>query len=312
MEKQNVIIIGSGPAGLTAAIYTARANLKPLLFAGSVYGGQLMTTTEVENFPGFPEGVTGPVLMQQMIQQAERFGTQFKYENISRTDFSDPTNLRVWSGDQEYAARAIIVATGSTPRKLGLPSEDTLWGHGVSSCATCDGAFYKGKDVAVIGGGDSAMEEAAFLTHFANKVHVIHRRDQLRASKIMADRAMANPKIEFIWNTGIEEVLGSEKVTGLRLKNLVSGDITELPLDGMFLAIGHLPTTDFLKDTAGQSQVALDAQGFVLATDHTRTNIAGVFVAGDVHDHHYQQAITAAGMGCMAAMDAEKWLEMNG
>lgn len=312
MSKSHVIIIGSGPAGLTAAIYAARARLEPIVFAGMAYGGQLMNTTDIENFPGFPAGIPGPELMQHMIDQATRFGGQLKYEDVTRVDFSDHNNLRVYVGDDEYQAKSVILATGSKPRTLGLASEQTYWGHGVSSCATCDGAFFRDRIVAVIGGGDSAMEEATFLTRFASKVIVIHRRDTLRASKIMADRAMENPKIEFRWNMGVAEVVGNEsKVESLKLKELKTGEESTLHVDGMFLAIGHLPTTGFLLNSDGTSQVALDEAGFIMAAQHTHTNIPGVFVAGDVLDHRYQQAITAAGMGCMAAMDAEKWMEGN-
>jgi len=309
MNQEDIIIIGSGPAGLTAAIYAARARLEPLLFAGLSYGGQLMTTTEVENFPGFPEGITGPELMDKMIKQAERFGTKLRYEDVTAVDFSTPGAHVVTVGETSYQAKAVILATGSRPRKLGLPSEETYWGKGVSSCATCDGAFFRDKVVAVIGGGDSAMEEATFLTRFASKVYVVHRRDSLRASQIMADRALANSKIEFLWNTGVSEVVGdSSKVSSLKLVNLESKEESTLTVDGMFLAIGHLPNTDFLRQSDGKTAVALDEQGFVLASQHTHTDVAGVFVAGDVHDHHYQQAITAAGMGCMAALDAESYL----
>ncbi|KXK25723.1 MAG: Thioredoxin reductase [candidate division WS6 bacterium OLB20] len=305
-DIHNVIIIGSGPAGLTSAIYTARANLKPLVFAGLEFGGQLMTTTEVENFPGFPEGIVGPELMQHMIKQAKRFGAEIVHQNVSKVDFSGEVK-RVWVGADEYKARSVILATGASPRKLGLPSEQEFWGKGVSSCATCDGAFYRDKVVSVIGGGDSAMEEATFLTRFASKVYVIHRRGEFRASKIMQDRVLNNPKIQVIWNTEVLEVKGQDVVGSLRLKNTETGEESDLAVDGMFLAIGHIPNTKFLGDA-----VELDDQGYIVVKDKTHTSVEGVFVGGDVNDHRYRQAITAAGMGCMAAIDLERWLEEKG
>ncbi|MFQ5493021.1 MAG: thioredoxin-disulfide reductase [Candidatus Dojkabacteria bacterium] len=306
-DKRDVIIIGSGPAGLTAAIYTARANLKPILFAGLEFGGQLMTTTDVENFPGFPEGVQGPELMEMMMKQAERFGTEIIHKNVDRVDFSGDVK-KVWVGDEEYSATAIIIATGATSRRLGLESESAFWGKGVSSCATCDGAFYKERVVAVIGGGDSAMEEASYLTRFASKVYIIHRRGEFRASKIMQQRVKENEKIEIIWNTEILEVLGNEtNVTALKLKNTEKNEETELKVDGMFLAIGHIPSTKFLGDA-----VDLNDIGYIVVKDNTHTSVDGVFVGGDVNDHRYRQAVTAAGMGCMAAIDLEKWLEKKG
>lgn len=306
-DKREVIIIGSGPAGLTAAIYTARANLKPILFAGLEFGGQLMTTTDVENFPGFPEGVQGPELMEMMMKQAERFGTEIIHKNVDRVDFSGDVK-KVWVGDEEYSATAIIIATGATSRRLGLESESAFWGKGVSSCATCDGAFYKERVVAVIGGGDSAMEEASYLTRFASKVYIIHRRGEFRASKIMQQRVKENEKIEIIWNTEILEVLGNEtNVTALKLKNTEKNEETELKVDGMFLAIGHIPSTKFLGDA-----VDLNDIGYIVVKDNTHTSVDGVFVGGDVNDHRYRQAVTAAGMGCMAAIDLEKWLEKKG
>lgn len=305
-DVHNVIIVGSGPAGLTAAIYTARANINPLVFAGLEFGGQLMTTTDVENFPGFPEGIVGPELMQNMVKQAERFGATLKHQNVSKVDFSGDTK-KVWVGDDEYEAKSVILATGASPRKLGLESEEAFWGKGVSSCATCDGAFYKDKVVAVIGGGDSAMEEATFLTRFASKVYVIHRRDEFRASKIMQERVLENEKIEVLWNSEVLEVLGDDVVTGVKLKNTESGEESEIKTDGFFLAIGHIPNTKFLGDA-----VELDDQGYIVVKDKTHTSVDGVFVGGDVNDHRYRQAITAAGMGCMAALDLEKWLEERG
>lgn len=304
---RNVIIIGSGPAGLTAGIYTARANLQPLLLGGVEFGGQLMTTTVVENYPGFPEGINGPELMQTMIKQAERFGTEIIYRNVDSVDFSGEIK-KVFVDETEYQSHSIILATGASPRKLNLESETKYWGKGVSSCATCDGAFYKEKVVAVIGGGDSAMEEASFLTRFASKVYIIHRRDQFKASKIMQDRVLKNKKIEVVWNSEVKEVLGDGKVvTGLKLMNLKDNKESELKTDGMFLAIGHIPNTSFLNGA-----VEVDEQGYIEIIDHTHTSVEGVFVAGDVHDMHYRQAITAAGFGCMAAIDLERWLEVKG
>ncbi len=303
MSLSKVIIIGSGPAGLTAAIYAARAELNPLLIAGSVYGGQLMLTTEVGNFPGFPQDVQGPALIQQMLDQAKRFGTEVIFEDVTRVDFSKRP-FRLWTDGQEYQTAAVIVATGASAKWLGLPSEQRLRGHGVSSCATCDGFFFKGKRVVVVGGGDVAMEDSNFLTRFASEVTVVHRRDTLRASKILQKRALENPKIKFIWDTALEEVLGGEQVTGVRIKNLKTEAVQELAVDGVFVAIGHEPNTKFLKG----SGIELDQKGYILMREHSRSNIDGVFVAGDVQDFYYRQAITAAGDGCRAAMDAEKWL----
>lgn len=303
MEK--LIIIGSGPSGLTAAIYAARADLKPIVFAGEQFGGQLMGTTEIENFPGFPEGIKGPELMMNMIKQAERFGAILKYQSVTKVEFTNDVK-KVYSGDEVYECKALIIATGAVPRKMNVPGEEKYWGKGVSTCATCDAAFYRDKVVAVIGGGDSAMEEANFLTKFAKKVYVVHRRDSFKASKIMQDKTLANPKIEVIWNSSVSEVNGNGKVTHLTLKNISEDKESRLDVDGMFLAIGHIPNTGYL---GGQLEV--DELGYVKSSKHTQTAMSGVFVAGDVHDHHYRQAITAAGMGCMAAIDAEKWLELN-
>jgi thioredoxin reductase (NADPH) len=304
-QVRNVIIIGSGPAGLTAAVYTARANLSPLLIEGLEAGGQLMTTTAVENFPGFVDGVMGPDLMAAMRAQAERFGTEFLQGNVSAVDFGRrPFTIR--TEDREYKARTVIVATGASARLLGLPAERRLMGHGVSTCATCDGFFYKNRPIAVVGGGDSALEEATFLTKFASRVTVIHRRDALRASKIMQDKAFANAKIDFRWNSVVEDVHSSEKgvVTGVALRNLVTGERSDLPLEGLFVAIGHTPNTGLFG-----SQLALDSAGYVVTHDGTHTSVPGVFACGDVQDHVYRQAITAAGSGCMAALDAERFLE---
>lgn len=304
MEK--LIIIGSGPAGLTAAIYSARADLKPIVLAGEQFGGQLMSTTDVENFPGFPEGVKGPELMMNMIKQAERFGAVMKYQSVSKVELEGEIK-KVYAGNEIYESTAVIIATGASPRKLNIPGEDKFWGKGVSTCATCDAAFYREKVVAVIGGGDSAMEEATFLTKFAKKVFVIHRRDTFRASKIMVERTLNNPKVEVIWNTEVKEVLGSGKVEKLKLWNVLENKESELIVDGFFLAIGHIPNTGYL-----EGQLETDEQGYIKVTDHTKTSLEGVFVGGDVQDHHYRQAITASAMGCMAAMDTEKWLEIKG
>jgi thioredoxin reductase (NADPH) len=300
---ERVIIIGSGPAGLTAAIYAARANLAPRVFAGYQYGGQLMLTTEVENFPGFPNGIMGPELMEQFRAQAERFGAVIENVDVTAVDFSQRP-LTVTTDETTYAADTVIVATGASARWLGIPGEDRLRGSGVSSCATCDGAFFKERHIVVAGGGDSAMEEALFLTRFGSKVTVVHRRDSLRASKIMADRALAHPKIEFLWNTAIDEARGEFKLESLVLRDLVTGDITELAADALFVAIGHTPNTELFR-----GQLELDAHGYIVSPDGVHTNVPGVFVGGDVYDVRYKQAITAAGMGCKASLEAEKYLE---
>lgn len=302
-DIHNIIIIGSGPAGLTAAVYAARANLRPVLFAGQTWGGQLMLTSDVENYPGFPKGIMGPELMQLMRDQAAHFGTTIIDDNVTRVDFSGSLH-QVWVGEKQYSAKAIIIATGASAIWLGLPSETRLRGKGVSSCATCDGAFFRNKEVVVVGGGDSALEEANFLTKFCTKVTIVHRRDALRGSKIMQDRAMKNPKIAFIWDSAVEEILGDTHVTGVKLKNVKTNTITEHKTDGVFVAIGHKPNTDIFK-----GQIELDAKGYIILREHSTTNVPGVFVSGDVNDHRYRQAVTAAGMGCMAAMDVEKWLE---
>lgn len=299
----DVVIIGSGPSGYTAAIYAARANLSVLMFQGYEIGGQLMQTTDVENYPGFEEGILGPDMMEKFEAQARRFGTEMLTEDVTAIDFSQrPFTLTADSGT--YQARAVIISTGASAQWLGLASETRLKGRGVSACATCDGFFFKGKDVAVIGGGDTAMEEANFLTRYATHVTVIHRRNSLRASKIMQDRAMKNPKISFIWESEVAEVLGEEEVSGLLLRNLRTGDESVLPVQGLFLAIGHKPNTDLFKGI-----ITMDQGGYLVPVEHTMTNIPGVFAAGDVTDHRYRQAVTAAGDGCRAAIDVERWLE---
>jgi thioredoxin reductase (NADPH) len=312
MPSRNVIIIGSGPAGLTAAIYTARANLAPLVIEGEPSstsdqpGGQLMLTTDVENFPGFPDGIMGPDLMQNFRQQAERFGAEFLTEKVTAVDFS-ARPYKVWVRDTEYEAEAIIVSTGARSLMLGLESEHRLIGHGLSTCATCDGFFFRGQHIAVVGGGDSALEEAIFLTRFADKVTLVHRRDALRASKIMQDRAMANPKIEFLWNHTVTELLGGETLAGAVVTHVETGETSTLPVTGLFVAIGHRPNTDLFIDV-----LDMDENGYLLThAGSSKTNVDGIFACGDVQDHTYRQAVTAAGSGCMAAIDAERWLEAN-
>jgi thioredoxin reductase (NADPH) len=303
-EVRNLIIIGSGPAGYTAAVYAARANLKPLVIEGVQSGGALMTTTEVENFPGFPDGVMGPELMDSMRKQAERFGAEFLTDDVTRVELTGEIKT-AWVGETPYRAPAVVLATGSAWRPLGVPGEKDLLGHGVSSCATCDGFFFRGQRIAVVGGGDSAMEEATFLTRFAETVTIIHRRDQFRASKIMTERALANPKINVEWNTVVDEVLGDDgKVSGVRLRDVHTGDARTLEVTGVFIAIGHDPRSELFRD-----QVALDESGYVMVdAPSTRTNLTGVFAAGDLVDHTYRQAITAAGTGCAAALDAERYI----
>jgi thioredoxin reductase (NADPH) len=304
-DLRDVIVVGSGPAGYTAAIYTARANLKPLIFAGSVTaGGELMNTTEVENFPGFPEGVQGPELMDKLEQQAAKFGAQIEFEDVESVDLEGDVKSVTLANGETYRARAVIIATGSAYRELGLPNEKRLSGHGVSWCATCDGFFFKDQDIAVIGGGDSAMEEALFLTKFARSVTVVHRRDSLRASKIMADRALAHAKITFAWNSEVADVVGQDKVTALRLRSTVDGSEREIPVTGIFVAIGNDPRTALVKDV-----LELTADGTIAVEGRSsKTNIPGVFAAGDVVDPTYRQAITAAGSGCVAALDVEHYL----
>lgn len=303
-KVENVIIIGSGPAGYTSAIYTGRANLSPLMFEGYFAGGQLMLTTEVENYPGFPEGVMGPDFMIALKAQAERFGTRVITKDVTAVDLSQKP-YRVEVENDVYYANAIIISTGASAKLLGLGSEKRLMGHGVSTCATCDGAFFRDKEVAIVGGGDSAMEEAGFLTRFARKVYVIHRREELRASKIMQDRAFSNPKIEFVWNSTITDILGEHKVSAINIFNSKTGETIEKPMDGVFVAIGHTPNTQLFKD-----YLKTDDVGYLIVDAPTsKTNVEGVFAAGDVHDPLYRQAITAAGAGCRAAIDAERYLE---
>jgi thioredoxin reductase (NADPH) len=306
MAEHRVVIIGSGPAGLTAALYTARANLKPVLIEGLEAGGQLMLTTMVENWPGFRDGIMGPDLMAEMRAQAERFGAEIIQNNVSKVDLSQRPFTIAMADGRSMLADALIVATGASARWLDIGSDRKLSGHGVSTCATCDGYFFRGKPIAVVGGGDSALEEATYLTRFASKVILIHRRDTLRASKIMQDKAFANPKIEFMWDSEIASVNDVEKgeVTGVTVRNLKTGALTEVALDGVFIAIGHTPNTSLFK-----GQIALDANGYIVTHDGSRTSVPGVFAAGDVQDHVYRQAVTAAGSGCMAAIDAERFLE---
>jgi thioredoxin reductase (NADPH) len=301
-----VVIIGSGPAGLTAAIYAARADLEPVVLAGSTPGGQLMLTSDVENYPGFVDGIQGPDLMAAMRGQAERFGARLIDVDIDRVDFSERP-FRIWARGTEYRAQAVIIATGASAIWLGLDSETRLRGRGVSACATCDGFFFKDREIAVVGGGDTAFEEANYLTRFATKVHLLHRRDTFRASKIMVDRAQADPKIEIHTNTRIEEVLGDGKVDGLLVADTVSGDERRLAVDGVFVAIGHRPNTEAFRDW-----LDIDEKGYLVVRDQTGSRIDGVFIAGDVHDHRYRQAVTAAADGCKAAIDTERWLEAEG
>ncbi len=304
-EIRDVIIIGGGPAGYTAALYAARGNLRPLVFEGFAYGGQLMITSDVENYPGFVDGIMGPELMATMRKQAERFGAELVAGDVSRVDFSGHP-LKVYVGDEEHLARSVIVSTGATARQIGLPSEQHLQGMGVSYCAVCDASFFRTKHVIVVGGGDSAMEEASFLAKFADDVKVVHRRDEFRASKIMIDYARSKDNVEFITNATVEEVLGTDegRVTGVSLRDTITGEHRDLPADGLFVAIGHDPTTGLFKDI-----LDMDEAGYLLTKPgSTATNIEGVFAAGDVVDHTYRQAVTAAGMGCMAALDAERWL----
>ncbi|MFB7779906.1 thioredoxin-disulfide reductase [Streptomyces bauhiniae] len=304
-DVRNVIIIGSGPAGYTAALYTARASLKPLVFEGAVTaGGALMNTTEVENFPGFPNGIMGPELMDNMRAQAERFGAELLPDDVVSVDLTGDVKTVTDTAGTVHRAKAVIVTTGSQHRKLALPNEDALSGRGVSWCATCDGFFFRDQDIAVIGGGDTAMEEATFLSRFAKSVTIIHRRDTLRASKAMQERAFNDPKIKFAWDSEVVEILGEQKLTGLKLRNLKTGELSDLPVTGLFIAIGHDPRTELFK-----GQLDLDAEGYLkVEAPSTRTNLPGVFAAGDVVDHTYRQAITAAGTGCASALDAERYL----
>jgi thioredoxin reductase (NADPH) len=303
-DVRNLIVIGSGPAGFTAALYAARANLEPLVLKGLEAGGQLMLTTDVENYPGFADGILGPELMDQMEKQAARFGAEILPVHVTRVDLSERP-FGIWAGDQEWRARTVVIATGATARWLGVPGEEHLRGRGVSACATCDGFFFRGRELIVVGGGDSAMEEATFLTRFASKVTIVHRRDEFRASKIMQERVLANPNVEVAWNREVVEILGAGAVTGVRLRDTVTGETSERPIDGVFMAIGHTPNTELLGEW-----LELDAEGYVVVQEpRTRTSVEGVFAAGDVTDRSYRQAVTAAGQGCKAAMDAERFLE---
>ncbi|MEV6526158.1 thioredoxin-disulfide reductase [Longispora sp. NPDC051575] len=303
MDVRKLIIVGSGPAGYTAAVYASRASLSPLVIEGAQSGGALMTTTEVENFPGFPEGIMGPELMEDMRKQAERFGAEFVTDDATRVDLSGDIK-KVWIGDTEYQAHAVILATGSAWRHLGVEGEDRLLGHGVSSCATCDGFFFRGQHIVVVGGGDTAMEEATFLTKFADTVTIVHRRNEFRASKVMVERALSNPKIKVEWNSVVTEILGEDKVSGVVLSDTVTGEERKLDVTGLFVAIGHDPRNELFV-----GQVDLDDEGYVkVDAPSTRTNLTGVFAAGDLVDHTYRQAITAAGTGCAAALDAERFL----
>ncbi len=305
-ETENMIIIGSGPAGLTAAIYASRALLNPLMIEGEEVGGQLMTTTDVENFPGFPEGIMGPELMEQTKKQAKRFGTRFISQNVSKVDFSQRP-FKVWVGETLYQTKSVIISTGASAKYLGLESERRLLGRGVSACATCDGAFFRDQKVMVIGGGDTAMEEATFLTRFASEVIIVHRREEFRASKIMADKALNHPKIKVMWNSALEEVVGENLVKAAKIKNLITGEVQEIAVEGIFIAIGHKPNTDLFK-----GQLETNEVGYLTTKPHSAwTSVEGVFAAGDVADDKYRQAITAAGTGCMAAIDCERWLEEN-
>ncbi|HKR74748.1 MAG TPA: thioredoxin-disulfide reductase [Candidatus Nitrosocosmicus sp.] len=298
----DVAIVGSGPAGYTASIYTSRAKLKTIIISGSLPGGQLMTTTEVENFPGFPNGITGPELMMNMQQQSERFGTNIVIDEVTGVDFTSRP-FKIFTGSGQYTAESVLISTGASPRKLGLKSEGDFSGKGVSYCATCDGPFFRDQEIIVVGGGDTALEEATFLTKFGKTVKIVHRRNELRASKILQERAFENPKIEFIWNSAVVNIEGTSKVASVTIRDINTGAETTLSAGGLFVAIGHEPNTTIFKD-----QLDLDERGYVVLNNITRTNIAGVFAAGDVHDHRYRQAITAAGFGCMAALDIEKWL----
>ncbi len=302
IEHFDVIIVGSGPAGYTASIYTSRAKLKTLIITGSLPGGQLMTTSEVENYPGFPNGIFGPELMINMKQQSERFGTTMITDEVTKVDFKNMP-FKIYTESSIYTAESVLISTGATPRKLGIEPEQAFSGRGISYCATCDGPFFKDQHIVVVGGGDTALEEANFLTKFGKSVKIIHRRDNLRASKILQERAFENPKIEFIWNSTVVDIKGDGKISSIIIKNNKTGVETKLNVGGLFVAIGHEPNTSIFKD-----QIDMDDRGYVIVKNHTNTNIDGVFASGDVHDYRYRQAITAAGFGCMAALDIEKWL----
>jgi thioredoxin reductase (NADPH) len=301
-KHYDVLIIGSGPAGYTAGVYTSRAKLSTLIITGTLPGGQLMTTSEVENYPGFPSGIFGPELMMNMRQQAERFGTIVVDDEVIKVNFKKKP-FTINTPSETYTAEAVIICTGASPRKLGIPSEQQFSGRGVSYCATCDGPFFKGEDIVVVGGGDTAIEEATFLTKFGKSVKVVHRRDTLRASKILQEKALENPKIEFLWNNVVSDIRGDKKISTVLVKEITSGKETMLEAGGLFVAIGHEPNTGIFK-----GQLDMDDKGYILLKDHTKTSVDGVFAAGDVHDHRYRQAVTAAGFGCMAAIDVERWL----
>jgi thioredoxin reductase (NADPH) len=306
VDVRDLIIVGSGPAGFTAALYSARANLAPLVFSGAEWGGQLMITTDVENYPGFPDGIQGPELMELFRKQAERFGAEIVSSDVTRVDFSERP-FKLWSGDDLHLAHAVIVSTGAVARTLGIPGEKEHTGRGLSYCATCDGFFFRDADIVVIGGGDSAVEEALFLTKFGRKVTIVHRRDELRASKIMQQRAFDNPKIEFVWDSVADEVLGENgKLTSLKLRNVNTNELSTLEAGGVFIAIGHDPATKVF-----EGELDMDENGYILVHDGSYTSVEGVFAGGDCVDHTYRQAITAAGMGCMTAIDAERWLEAS-
>jgi len=304
---RDLVIVGGGPAGLTAAIYAARANLQPLVIEGSQAGGQLMLTTSIENYPGFSEGILGPDLMQAMRAQAERTGAEFLSEDVAAVDFARRPFVLRTAGGQEVKARAVVVATGASAKMLGLPSEQQFLGRGVSTCATCDGFFFRGQDVMVVGGGDTALEEALYLANLARSVTVVHRRDQLRASKVMQERAFQHPRVRFIWNAEVVQIVGREKVTGVRLRDRRSGEVSEHETDGVFIATGHKPSTDIF-----HGQLEMNVEGYIVLKERRMSSVEGVFVAGDVHDHVYRQAVTAAGFGAMAAIDAERWLQRIG
>lgn len=307
MKQENVVIIGSGPAGLTAALYTARANLSPLMITGNELGGQVSITTEVENYPGFPDGTTGPEIVELMQKQAEKFGTRIEIDEVTQVEFTKGAPFYLKTHGQEYTAKSVIVCTGASPKRLGVPGEDLLIGRGVSFCATCDGFFFRGKDIVVVGGGDSALEEGLFLTRFANHVRVVHRRDTLRAGPVLSRRALTNDKMSFIWDTAVEEIIGNGKVEGVTIKNLKTGSIERLATDGVFIYIGHYPNTAIFK-----GQLEMDKHDYIVTDNTMRTSVEGVFAAGEVQDPVYRQVVTSAGQGCQAAMMSERWLAARG